>query len=77
MLNKICTMAAKTRAIPFLPAGRQGLHRDSFLAKVPGPCPVLASGNYIPAGWLLAIPTYHVGTLRSALHIAGPLCVMN
>jgi hypothetical protein len=38
MLNKICTRTAKTRAIP-------SLHRDSFLAKVPGPCPVLASGN--------------------------------
>jgi hypothetical protein len=36
--NKICTMTAKTRAIP-------SLHRDSFLAKVPGLCPVLASGN--------------------------------
>jgi hypothetical protein len=29
MLNKICTWTAKTRAIP-------SLHRDSFLAKVPG-----------------------------------------
>jgi hypothetical protein len=38
MLNKICTITAKTRAIP-------SLHRDSFLAKVQGPCPVLASGN--------------------------------
>ena len=38
MLNKICTRTAKTRAIP-------SLHRDSFLAKVPGPCPVPASGN--------------------------------
>ncbi len=38
-------MTAKTRAILSLPAGRQGLHRDSFLAKVPGPCSVLASGN--------------------------------
>jgi hypothetical protein len=36
--NKICTMTAKTRAIPYL-------HRDSFLTKVPGPFPVLASGN--------------------------------
>jgi hypothetical protein len=35
---KLCTMTAKTRAIP-------SLHRDSFLAKVPGPCPVFASGN--------------------------------
>ncbi len=31
-------MTAKTRAIP-------SLHRDSFSAKVPGPCPVLSSGN--------------------------------
>ena len=38
MLNKICTWTAKTRAIP-------SLHRDSFLPKVPGLCPVLASGN--------------------------------
>ena len=38
MLNKICTRTAKTRAIP-------SLHRDSFLAKVPGPCPDAASGN--------------------------------
>jgi hypothetical protein len=38
MLNKICTMTAKTRAIP-------SLHRDNFSAKVPGLCPVLASGN--------------------------------
>jgi hypothetical protein len=34
MLNKICTWTAKTRAVP-------SLHRDSFLAKVPGLCPVL------------------------------------
>ncbi len=38
MLNKICTMTAKTRAIP-------SLHRDNFPAKVLGLCPVLASGN--------------------------------
>jgi hypothetical protein len=38
MLNQICTWTAKTRAIP-------SLHRDSFSAKVPGLCPVLASGN--------------------------------
>jgi len=36
--NKLCTWTAKTRAIP-------SLHRDSFLAKVPGLCPVLSSGN--------------------------------
>jgi hypothetical protein len=38
MLNKICAMTAKTRAIP-------SLHRDNFSAKVPGHCPVLSSGN--------------------------------
>jgi hypothetical protein len=38
MLNIICTRTAKTRAIP-------SLHRDSFLAKVPGPYPDAASGN--------------------------------
>ena len=38
MLNKISTQTAKTRAIP-------SLHRDNFLAKVPGLCPVLSSGN--------------------------------
>jgi hypothetical protein len=60
MLNLICTRAdsyrqAKTAPpsplrfvgarIPSLPAGRQGLHRDSFVTKVPGPSPVIASGN--------------------------------
>jgi len=34
MLTKSCTWTAKTRAVP-------SLHRDSFLSKVPGPCPVL------------------------------------
>ena len=38
MLNKICAWTAKTRVIP-------SLHRDNFLAKVPGFWPVLASGN--------------------------------
>ena len=38
MLNKTCTRTAKTRAIP-------SLHRDSFLAKVPGHNPDAASGN--------------------------------
>jgi len=38
MFNKICAWTAKTHAIP-------SLHRDNFPAKVPGPCPVLASGN--------------------------------
>jgi hypothetical protein len=33
MLTKPCTWTAKTRAVP-------SLHRDSFLAKVPGLCPV-------------------------------------
>jgi hypothetical protein len=33
MLNQICTWTAKTRAVP-------SLHRDSFLAKVPGLYPV-------------------------------------
>jgi hypothetical protein len=42
MLNKPCTWTAKTRAVP-------SLHRDSFLAKVPGPCTVLSSGNTTPA----------------------------
>ncbi len=38
MLIKICTMTCKKCAIP-------SLHRDSLPAKVPGPCPVLVSGN--------------------------------
>jgi hypothetical protein len=38
MLNQLCTMTAKTRAIP-------SLHRDNFPAKEPGRCPVLSSGN--------------------------------
>jgi hypothetical protein len=38
ILNQLCTWTAKTHAIP-------SLHRDSFSAKVPGPCPVLSSGN--------------------------------
>ena len=38
MLIKICIWTAKTRAIP-------SLHRDSFIAKVPGLCPLLASGK--------------------------------
>jgi hypothetical protein len=49
MLNKICTRTAKTRAIPSLhprcSLRSRGARRDSFAAKVPGPCPVLASGN--------------------------------
>ena len=31
MFNQLCTWTAKTHAVP-------SLHRDSFLAKVPGPC---------------------------------------
>jgi hypothetical protein len=48
---KFCTVTAKTRAIP-------SLHRDSFAAKVPGPCPVLASGNMpsLQAGSSLKLP---------------------
>jgi hypothetical protein len=38
VLKKICTMTAKTRAIP-------SLHRDYFSAKAQGQWPVLASGN--------------------------------
>ena len=38
MLINVSTLTAKTRAIP-------SLHRDSFAAKVPGPCPDAASGN--------------------------------
>jgi hypothetical protein len=34
MHNQLCTWTSKTRAIP-------SLHRDSFLAKVSGLCPVL------------------------------------
>jgi hypothetical protein len=47
MLNKICAMTAKTRAIPSLPAcgSQAGLHRYSLVAKVPGLCPDAASGN--------------------------------
>jgi hypothetical protein len=52
MLNKICTRAdsyrqAKTGAIP-------SLLRDSFLSKVPGPCPVLATG-YITSFYCRAV----------------------
>jgi hypothetical protein len=53
MLIKSCTWTAKTRAVP-------SLHRDSFLAKVPGPCPVrrqVTPTNFI-AGPLGAIATF-------------------
>jgi len=36
--DHVCTRTAKTRAIAFL-------HRDKFLAKVPGSCPDAASAN--------------------------------
>jgi hypothetical protein len=36
--DQVCTWTAKTRAIAFL-------HRDHFLAKVPGSCPDAASAN--------------------------------
>jgi len=42
MLNKICTWTAKTRAKPSL--HRDPSLRSGLLAKVPGFCPVLASG---------------------------------
>ena len=48
MLNKICTRTAKSApplSLRYCGAGSPSLHRDSFLAKVPGPCPVLSSGN--------------------------------
>jgi len=38
MLKNFCAMTCKNHAIP-------SLHRDSFLAKVPGPCPDATSGN--------------------------------
>ena len=43
MLNKICTMTAKTRAIPSL--HRDPSLRSGLLAKIPETYPVLASGN--------------------------------
>ena len=49
MLIKTCTMTCKKCAIPSLhprcSLRSRGARRDSFLAKVPGLCPVLASGN--------------------------------
>jgi hypothetical protein len=61
-----------------LPAYRQaGLHRDNLLAKVPGPCPVLASGN-MPSrqAGSLAETAHRAVSIRSAIFIAGPLGVM-
>jgi hypothetical protein len=79
MLNKICTRTAKTRAIP-------SLHRDNFSAKVPGPCPVLASGNttflYCRAvickvldtrqlDWHDIHPTYNSIRVRISINVPG------
>jgi hypothetical protein len=55
MLNQICTWTAKTRAVP-------SLHRDNFLAKVSGLCPVLRQvtpTNFIagPLGGIVWFPT--------------------
>ena len=67
MLNKICTMKAKTHAIPALhpmtlPPVGHGQRRDSFSAKVPGHKSVLP-------------PTLRSGQDRVTQppHIAGPL----
>src|SRR4030042_5758007 len=38
MLKNFCAITCKNHAIP-------SLHRDRFLAKVPGPCPAASSGN--------------------------------
>jgi hypothetical protein len=54
MLIKIYTRTAKTRAIP-------SLHCDNFPAKVPGPCPVLASGN---------VPSRQAGSFAETAHRA-------
>jgi hypothetical protein len=54
MLNQLCTLTAKTHAIP-------SLHRDSFAAKVPGLCPVLASGN---------VPPRQAGSIAKTAHWA-------
>jgi hypothetical protein len=64
MLNKTCTRTVKTCAIPSLHPRcslcSRGARRDSFLAKVPGPCPLLSSGNttspYCRAVWLHEYP---------------------
>jgi len=70
MLNKLCTRPSFAKATeakrrqkhPAFGEGRRAipsLHRDRFLAKVPGPCPVLASGNipylsrYASGTWML------------------------
>jgi hypothetical protein len=55
-------MTAKTRAIP-------SLHRDSYVAKVPGPCPVLASGN----AYLLYCRAVSKNTTCATGHSAYPL----
>jgi hypothetical protein len=66
--NKISTQTAKSTPYLFC-------HRDNFSAKISGPV----------AGWLRQVtslhgklaPRYHAlgVTIRSALFIAGPLCV--
>jgi hypothetical protein len=69
MLTKSCTWTAKTRVVP-------SLHRDNFLAKVPGPCPVrrqVTPTNFIagPLGGIAAVQlTYepHVLSLKIFLH---------
>jgi len=51
MLNKICTPTPKTRAPVSLRSSGHGipsLHRDSFLPKVPGFCPVLRQVTQTP-----------------------------
>jgi hypothetical protein len=54
MLNRICTLTAKTRAIP-------SLHRDSFLAKVSGqvtgvsPPPTLSANTRGPLALIVNV----------------------
>ena len=54
-------MTAKTRAIP-------SLHRDSFAAKVPGLCPVLASGN-TTSPYYRAVSNYFMTTLTESIQM--------
>jgi hypothetical protein len=56
MFNQLCTWTAKTRAVP-------SLHRDSFLAKVLGLCPVrrqVTPTNFIagPLGGIACAPAH-------------------
>jgi len=53
-------MTAKTRAIP-------SLHRDSFPAKVPRPCPVLTSGN-TTSPYCRAVRRHSEHKMRDLLH---------